>query len=391
MDIEDDEVEQEFDIVYSGEYSNDVKIFQFPLVQENSMNIEDINSLNVSQNMKTMKMEIKIDDKYFDKNNYNDTPIQTLKGEKIENNSNLCLGIMKNNKLILSPISQIFQFRHDFSNISKDKLIKKIKNDKKEVKNILKKEDKDDNNFIPLTVHQPNSIDSNIVLEKMTSDDEMLGEADFMSKDEYFNLLLKYVITPDTSGDSNDELISFAKNNFSKELLEIKEVKNDDEEMDMNKSNNKPKNFNSGIEAIKSEKMEVDSGNGIVINMINKIFEKNECIFYDNLLNDICVQFGLNANNKDKIELIKKEIEKKCIIVKNNICFIRDEDGDNKDVRNILVKEIGNNENGLKKQQIKKIIEQNNINISDNKLTKILQKICKYTGNSWSIKIPNNK
>ena len=69
MDIEDDEVEQEFDIVYSGEYSNDVKIFQFPLVQENSMNIEDINSLNVSQNMKTMKMEIKIDDKYFDKNN----------------------------------------------------------------------------------------------------------------------------------------------------------------------------------------------------------------------------------------------------------------------------------------------------------------------------------
>ena len=60
------------------------------------------------------------------------------------------------------------------------------------------------------------------------------------------------------------------------------------------------------------------------------------------------------------------------------------------DTCNNLIKEIGNNENGLKKQQIKKLIEQNGLNISDNKLTKLLQKICKYQSNAWIIKLPSN-
>ena len=146
MDIDDnDEIEREIDIVYSGQFSNETKIFQFPLIPKNLMNIENINSLSISQNSKNMKMEMKIDEKYLDKNNYNAVPIQNLKGEKIENNSNLCLGIIKNNKLILTPISQIFQFRHDFSNVNKEKnIMLKIKGRKKEQKNIsvLKKKKK---------------------------------------------------------------------------------------------------------------------------------------------------------------------------------------------------------------------------------------------------------
>ena len=138
MDIDDkDEIAQEMDIVYSGQFSNEAKIFQFPLIPNNLMNINNINSISISKNSKSMKMQMKIDDKYLDKNNYNAVPIQNLKGEKIENNSNLCLGIIKNDKLILTPISQIFQFRHDFSNINKEKnLVIKIKGGKNEQKNI---------------------------------------------------------------------------------------------------------------------------------------------------------------------------------------------------------------------------------------------------------------
>ena len=75
MDIdENDEIEKEIDIIYSGQFSNEAKIFQFPLIPNNLMNIDNINSLSISQNSKSMKMEMKIDEKYLDKNNYNATP-----------------------------------------------------------------------------------------------------------------------------------------------------------------------------------------------------------------------------------------------------------------------------------------------------------------------------
>ena len=167
MEIEDtDSIEKEFDIVYSGHFSNDTKIFQFPLIPKDSLNIENIHSLSISENLKNMKMEMKVDDKYLDKNNYNAIPFQNLKGEKIENNSNLCLGIIKNNKLILTPISQIFQFRHDFSDINKEKSISlKIKKEKKDTKNIgIKKEEKEEIKYNNLSLYFPQSIDSKIVL-----------------------------------------------------------------------------------------------------------------------------------------------------------------------------------------------------------------------------------
>ena len=233
MDIDDnDEIEREIDIVYSGQFSNETKIFQFPLIPKNLMNIENINSLNISQNSKNMKMEMKIDEKYLDKNNYNAVPIQNLKGEKIENNSNLCLGIIKNNKLILTPISQIFQFRHDFSNVNKEKnIMLKIKGGKKEQKNIgIKKEEKDEMKFSPLSLYLPNSIESKIAMEKISNLEGQPQKANFMNKDEYFNFMLKYVIIPDSEVDTNDDFLALYKNNFSNSIIEsVKEEKNEDE------------------------------------------------------------------------------------------------------------------------------------------------------------------
>jgi len=405
MDIdENDEIAQEIDIVYSGQFSNETKIFQFPLIPNNLMNIDNINSLSISQNSKNMKMEMKIDDKYLDKNNYNAVPIQNLKGEKIENNSNLCLGIIKNKKLILTPISQIFQFRHDFSNINKEKnLAIKIKGGKKEQKNTgIKKEEKEEIKFSPLSLHLPQSIDSKIMMEKITNLEGESQKANFMYKDDYFNFLLKYVITPDSEIDTNDDFLALYKNNFSNSFLEsVKEENNVEENMiieekikEGNKSSKKSKGFNTGIEALKNKINEketnISNNSSIVNNVINKIFENEECFVYNDLLMNICEQMNIINTNKEKINQIKKEIDENCILIKQKYCFLKDKESEVKDVRNFLIKEIGNNENGMKKQQIKKLVEQNGLSISDSKLTKLLQKICKYQGNVWTIKLPPN-
>ena len=407
MDIEEnDEIEQEFDIVYSGQFANETKVFQFPLIPKNLMNIDNINSLSVSQNNKSMKMEMKIDDKYLDKNNYNAVPIQNLKGEKIENNSNLCLGIIKNKKLILTPISQIFQFRHDFSNINKEKsLVIKAKGGKKEQKNIgMKKEEKEEINFSPLSVHLPQSIDSKITIEKILNLEGETKKAIFMNKDEYFNFLLKYVITPDSEIDTNDDFLALYKNNFSNSLLEsVKEENNEDDKMIIEEkvkeakksSSKKAKGFNSGIEVLKNKINEKDNlknnnNSSVVKNVINNIFEDENCFVYDDLLVIICQQMNISNTDDEKVNQIKKMIDENCILIKEKYCFLKDEESDVKDVRNLVIKELGDNLNGMKKQQIKKIIEQNGLNISDSKLTKLLQKFAKYQGGVWSIKLPEN-
>ena len=401
MDIEEnDEVERELDIVYSGQFSNETKIFQFPLIPKSSMNINNINSLETSKDMNSLKIKMNIDQKYLDKNNYNAVPTQTLKGEKIENNTNLCLGLIKNNKLILTPISQIFQFRHDFSDVNKEKTIIKI--DKKEIKSFdLKKELKEEVKYNSILIHQPDSINSKIILERMAAPEGELRQANYMSKNEYLDLILKYVITPDSSGDPNDDYLYLSKNNSSKESLfqNPNDILNKGDNMVIeteekeNKKNKKGKGFSSGLDAIKnnSDKKVNKGGNGIVHNIIINLFGDNECLFYDHLLNDICQKMNISKNDEDKINQIKNEIEESCILVQENICFIKDiDDYDIKDIRNLIIREVGNNENGLKKQQIKKLIEKNGLKISDSKLTKLLQKICKYSGSCWIIKTPTN-
>ena len=403
MDIDDDEIEQEIDIIYSGQLSNEAKIFQFPLIPKNLMNIDNINSLSISQNSKSMKMEMKIDEKYLDKNNYNAAPIQHLKGEKIENNSNLCLGIIKNKKLILTPISQIFQFRHDFSSVNKENnILIKIKGGKKDQKNLgAKKEEKEEINFSPLSLHLPRSIDSKIMLEKICHLEGEAQNANIMNKDDYFNFLLKYVITPDSEIDTNDDFLALYKNNFSNSFLEsVKEENNEEENMIIEEkvkeskksSSKKSKGFNVGIDAIKNRiyEKQLDNSSSVVNNIINNIFKNEECLTYDDLLINIAQQMNISNTDEEKINQIKKQIDESCILIKQKYCFLKDNESEVKDVRNFLLKEIGNNANGMKKQQIKKIIEQNGLNITDSKLTKLLQKICKYQGNVWIVKLPND-
>ena len=243
MDIEEnDEVEKEIDIVYSGQFSNESKLFQFPLVPKSSMNIEKINSLSMSKDNMSMKMKLNIDKKYLDKNDYNAVPISFLKGEKIENNSNICIGFLKNDKLYLTSISQIFQFRQDFSNRNREKNVM-IKKDRKDSRNpSFKIEEKIEEDYMPLTIHQPNSIDSKIMIERIAQPGEMKN-ANFMKKEEYFDFLFKYVISPESGGDSNEDYLSLYKNNSTKESFvdNIPEVKNEEDNMIIEKENENKK------------------------------------------------------------------------------------------------------------------------------------------------------
>ena len=411
MDIEEnDEVEKEIDIVYSGKFSNESKIFQFPLVPKSSMNIEKINSLSMDQKNNSMKMELNFDKKYLDKNDYNAVPTRTLKGEKIENNTNICLGFLKNDKFYLIPISQMFQFRQDSSNINKDKNVIITKDRKDILNHSFKSEEKKGEYYTPLTIHQPNSIDSKIMIERIAQPDGKMKNANFMKKEEYFDFLFKYVISPESGGDSNEDFLSLYKNNSSKEsfLDDVPEAKNEEDNMiieeenenknEIKKSNAKSKGFNVGIEAIKNNSNEKNSGrtengNSFVYNIINNIYEENkdsESLYYNDLLTKICQKMNISEVDEEKIQLIKNEIEENCIIVKENICFVKSNGDDNvQKVRDFLIKEIGNMDNGIKKQQIKELIKQNGLSISDNKLTVLLKKICKNSGNLWVIKSPN--
>ena len=240
------------------------------------------------------------------------------------------------------------------------------------------------------------------MIEKIVNLEREPQKADFMNKDDYFNFLLKYVITPDSEIDTNDDFLELYRNNFSNSFLEsVKEEKNEEENMiieekikEGKKSTKRNKGFNTGIEALKDKINEKEYKNNnnstIVNNVINNIFENEECLIYDDLLMTICQQMNISNTDEEKINQIKKEINENCILIKQKYCFLKDKESDVKEVRNLLIKEIGNNANGMKKQQIKKLIEQNKLNISDSKLTKLLQKIGKYQGNVWIIKLPIN-
>jgi len=133
-----------------------------------------------------------------------------------------------------------------------------------------------------------------------------------------------------------------------------------------------------------------NNNSSVVKNVINNIFEDENCFVYDDLLVIICQQMNISNTDDEKVNQIKKMIDENCILIKEKYCFLKDEESDVKDVRNLVIKELGDNLNGMKKQQIKKIIEQNGLNISDSKLTKLLQKFAKYQGGVWSIKLPEN-
>lgn len=389
IEQENDEIEKEIDVIFTNEFINDIKIFQFPLIPKNSLNTENINSLKTSRDSKLIKIDMNIDPKYQDKNNYNAEPVQSMIGEKIESNANLCIGKLKNDKLYITPISQIYQFRHDFSNIEKDNNTVQLnkKKDKKETKNnnMAIKQENIPITYENLTVHQSDSINSKIILEKISNleNNSYSKKADFMSKDDYFNLLLKYVISPETNSESNIDLIS---NYVNKMNLEKIDEKNDEMEIETEKKEKKNRKTPKKNNILINNEKEI----GIIGQNIKNIFGEKECLYYNNLLGHLCEMMNIKNDDKDNYNLIKNEINNLCVVINDNYCFIKDkEDCEDNDVRLLLIDSIGNS-NGMKKQQIKQLIAEKGLNIQEAKLNKILKSLCEYIGSNWVMKPPMN-
>ena len=67
----DDEIEEEIDIIYSGEFQNEVNLFQFPLIPKDNLKTETFNTLSINKDHSSMKLEVNIDPQYLDNRSYN--------------------------------------------------------------------------------------------------------------------------------------------------------------------------------------------------------------------------------------------------------------------------------------------------------------------------------
>ena len=91
---------------------------------------------------------------------------------------------------------------------------------------------------------------------------------------------------------------------------------------------------------------------------------------------------------EEKVKNIRNEINKVCIIIKGEMCFLRNIDDENNDIRLKLIEFIGNG-NGVKKTQIKNFLKGNNFSIQENKLNKLMKSFSEYSNSLWIIKSPS--
>ena len=406
MEIDDeDEVIGEYDVIYSGEHADSITLMQYPLIPKGALIENSINSLSINKKDKTLQMEKFIDINYLDQRAHNLTTIQTLNGQSIEQNTNLLLGIVRNGKLFLSPISNINQFRHDFSNLEneaeKNSILHHHRNKKEQFSNsgvgsskkiVSNKDEGNDahvNQYTKLELHLPGDIESVKVLDDIVniSDAYMNSNVDYLTKEEYYDLLLKYINDKSVIDELNEKAIPPDNTDIVPKRKFHKKKINQHEDVVMN--NNRELSINEQ-EAINNERGDKE----MVINeMIGKLFGKNDCLYFDELVEKVCKEINVDAqDNKRDVERLKENIRKCCVVCKGDVCFLkRDGDGDDEinEIRLKLIEFIGNGE-GVKKQQIKTFVKEMNAEISDSKLTKILKSICDYSNMLWSLKKPNN-
>ena len=60
MDV-DDELEAEIDVIYSGEFADEMSLMQFPLIPKDNFKQNSISALSVNRKSEALKIEKKID------------------------------------------------------------------------------------------------------------------------------------------------------------------------------------------------------------------------------------------------------------------------------------------------------------------------------------------
>ncbi len=378
----DDEIEEEIDIIYSGEFQNEVNLFQFPLIPKDNLKTETFNTLSINKEHSSMKLDVNIDPQYLDNRAYNFSRTQTMKGEKIDSNTNLCIGIFKNGKLILTPISTVYQFRHDFSSFEKDITIKK--KDKRDFRNNMIVEKENLNlEYIPYQLFQPNTIDSNQILDKISNIDYSNKYNNLLNKEQYYDLLLKNIVDETVTGDYD---IPIEDDFFDNKNINSNQNSKNNNMIDI--ENNKNKDNQEEFIDINVEKKNKSVIGGIIENTINNIFANYDCLFYGDLLELICNELKIDLTDDENVKKIRNEISNVCLVVKDEYCFLKNIDDENNDIRLKLINYISK-ENGVKKQQIKNYLKENNLNIQENKLNKLMKTFSEYSNSFWIIKTPS--
>ena len=412
MEIDDDdEVIGEYDVIYSGEHSDSITLMQYPLIPKGTLIESSINSLSINKKDKTLQMEKFIDINYLDQRAHNLTTIQTLNGQSIEQNTNLLLGVVRNGKLYLSPISNINQFRHDFSNLEneaeKNSILHHHRNKKEQFNNnninsnkkvVSHKDEGNDSNvnqYTKLELHLPGYIESIKVLDDIVniSDTYMNSNVDYLTKEEYYDLLLKYINDKSVIDELNEKAIP----PDNTDIIPERQFHKKKEKSEMNQNEDVVMKDNCELNINKQEVVfnkERDDKEIIINEMIGKLFGKNECLYFDDLVEKVCKEINVEVTSKDykkDVEKLKESIRKCCVVCKGDVCFLKrigDGDDEVNEIRLKLIEFVDNGE-GMKKQQIKTFVKEMNVDISDSKLTKILKSICDYSNMLWSLKKPS--
>lgn len=200
----DDELIFEADVYVNNSFLNELKILQFPLrpYTNNYTDQGAITAIAASADCTSFNIEITNRENpalQKTKNKEVTEPI-SFKGEKIDCNTNYCIGVMKQDKLILCPIQDFVQIRpfpYDAKNA--------ITPSDKQVNGPLKRQagsfGKKGSDPIPvlkqqldkkLSIFNPDTLESQIQLERMSLldlDNSSISNVNPLSSQEYFNLV----------------------------------------------------------------------------------------------------------------------------------------------------------------------------------------------------------
>jgi hypothetical protein len=365
MDVE-DELVAELDVYLMNDYSEELWLFQYPLRPHDRFygdHSELSNVLFNKQENNSVKLIYSIESKMknFDNHNYEQrTFTQTILGQKVDINTNYALGVLRDNALFLNPLSNVMQFRNDFSHMEIDGNLKKKTNKplpptatslsrKESNYTSLMGESKEEmqNKWVNFQFYKSDSIQSHQLKDKLYFDKKRVKVPiiDSLSSKEYSKLLFKNI-----NLDTITEIINEKQNNRDKSISfkELKEL--------------------------------------AITNKIFYLLKKIPVISF-NSLRSLLAELGKIPNSEEELlEIILKfsRITKNGKLILNS--DLRYDAGKRADLvlkRNILINLLQDNPEGIYKKEI--------TFLPLNELDEILSEVAEHVGNKYVLKTEWNE
>lgn len=199
---DEEELAFELDIYYAGELMDNLVVFQYPLRPSDRPygEFSELSNVQINQDNSNMRLIYNLDNKskYYDthildKSAYN----QSLHGQRIDQNTNYCIGILRNKGLYLNAVSNFIQYKNDFSNMDSADLARKKAKEKqtfssKKESMIHEVKENPETKWIDTKFFKSDSYQSYTMLERLYFDDKTtMNKVEFMKEKEYYALFLK--------------------------------------------------------------------------------------------------------------------------------------------------------------------------------------------------------